>query len=674
MERQLMANEPVSADAVLGREELWTIIRTRLRLMLAVVALLWGVVIIYTFTATPIYEATAGLSIQSSQPSGLSALAGMSPAAGLLGSVGSATQTHQWLILNPPVLQKAAAEVGLTTPLKDLPDLVRAEPVGDSLLVLSYQDPDPGRAADFVNKLAEIHEQAVEGQEKLRTQQVQNFLQKQLSGIKGNLSTSEEALRDYKRGRQIVDVVQQAQAGAQMLSALRGQAAAAGAEAASQRRTASYLRRRLATEAETYIASSTISRNPVIQDLEMRLTKLESDRAGETALRGPKHVAVQEMDSEISSVKKQLESAMEELVTSQVKSSNPLWIENANGLAVAEAGARAAEARQTAFDRTIDREWSKMRSLPDWQVDLGRLERETLIGSKAYADLIAQFYQTQVQSVNNERLVTLVAPAQKPDRPIRPRKIINLVLGLILACVAAAVSVVTAEALSDVFRSARDAQLYLGLPLLARVPHVRRLAGLLQAGALADAFRSLRTSLRFLSREKPAKVWLVTSSREADGTATVAANLAAAFAEHGDNTLLIDGNLRGASLHSVFSLANDGGVTDAIGGGNANKLVQTTARPHLHLLAAGPEVENPIELLENGRAGALLDALRPHYDTIIIAGGALILADALLWAAAADASILVISVGDTSRRAAGGAMEQLETVDRTPVGFVANRV
>ncbi len=190
--------------------------------------------------------------------------------------------------------------------------------------------------------------------------------------------------------------------------------------------------------------------------------------------------------------------------------------------------------------------------------------------------------------------------------------------------------------------------------------------------AEAEAFRTLRANIKFAGDGTPPQVILLADTGAGATRPAVAANLAAALALAGDDTLLIDADLRHPSLHQLFNVSNERGLATTLSDPAAVPLpASATAVEHLQLLPAGPTLSNPAELLASDRFRALLALAREQATFIVIdAPPITAVADALTIAPSADATLLIVRAGHTRRPAAQRAKEQLERVGAHLLGVV----
>ncbi len=178
---------------------------------------------------------------------------------------------------------------------------------------------------------------------------------------------------------------------------------------------------------------------------------------------------------------------------------------------------------------------------------------------------------------------------------------------------------------------------------------------------VSEAYRSLRTNLSFYSLDNPLRSLVVTSPAAAEGKSTAIANLAVTMAQSGRKTILVDCDLRRPSLHTLFDLQSEPGLTDMIldEGGEPN--LQQTNVENLWLLASGPKPPNPADLLGSRKIDQLLEKLHEKADMVLFdAPPVIAVTDAAVLGAKVDGVLLVINAGKTRRDHAERAKALLE--------------
>jgi len=192
----------------------------------------------------------------------------------------------------------------------------------------------------------------------------------------------------------------------------------------------------------------------------------------------------------------------------------------------------------------------------------------------------------------------------------------------------------------------------------------------------AEAYRSLRTAVQFMSIERPIKLVQITSPAAADGKTTTSANLAVAMARAGQRVVLVACDLRKPRLHEFFGLPNMRGFTSVLlGDAEVNDvLIPVPEEDGLLLLPSGPIPPNPSELLSGARTRALFDQLASDFDVVVIDTSPILpVTDASVLATFTDAVILVAAANTSTKRDIRRAMELLSRVDANIVGTVLNR-
>jgi non-specific protein-tyrosine kinase len=178
---------------------------------------------------------------------------------------------------------------------------------------------------------------------------------------------------------------------------------------------------------------------------------------------------------------------------------------------------------------------------------------------------------------------------------------------------------------------------------------------------ISEAYRSLRTNLSFYSLDNPIRSLVVTSPAKAEGKSTTIANLAVTTAQSGRKTILVDCDLRRPSLHTLFDLRSEPGLTNIILDDDAALPLQETGVENLWLLASGPKPPNPADLLGSRKIDQLLEKLSEMADIILFdAPPVIAVTDAAVLGAKVDGVLLVINAGQTRRDHAERAKELLE--------------
>jgi capsular exopolysaccharide synthesis family protein len=305
----------------------------------------------------------------------------------------------------------------------------------------------------------------------------------------------------------------------------------------------------------------------------------------------------------------------------------------------------------------------------------------------AISDFNTQIAEIQRAMQNPSGGVDVLNEATTPKEPFYPQPKKDLLVGLVVGLLVGIAAAFIWEQLDDAVRGRADADRATGgLPVVGLVPRVagwrNRADSLLVTrddprSSAAESYRSLVTSLEFLTGQGTGHVILFTSPGASEGKTTTVANVGMAFAEAGHRTVIVDADLRRPRLHSFFELSGAVGLsTVLVGKVDIATSVQTVQGDHpLDVVVAGPVAPNPAELLRSDITETALQKLRDAYDVVIIDSPPVLpVADALVLSRHADTTILLASADNTGRRRLASAVEALRQVDAPLQGIVLNGV
>jgi capsular exopolysaccharide synthesis family protein len=196
------------------------------------------------------------------------------------------------------------------------------------------------------------------------------------------------------------------------------------------------------------------------------------------------------------------------------------------------------------------------------------------------------------------------------------------------------------------------------------------------ASPVSEAYRTLRTNIRFASIDRPVRTLLVTSADPGAGKTTVAANLGIVCAQAGLHVVVIDADLRRPTLHRWFDLRNHNGLTDLLvkNTQSMEEALVDTEIDNLRLITSGPVPPNPSELLGSESMQVLLAEAEMCADLVIIdTPPVLAVTDAAVLASNADGVVLLVEARRTSHEAARRAWEALRHVGASVLGVVLTK-
>jgi len=192
---------------------------------------------------------------------------------------------------------------------------------------------------------------------------------------------------------------------------------------------------------------------------------------------------------------------------------------------------------------------------------------------------------------------------------------------------------------------------------------------------ISEQYRTVRTNLQFaVAGDQPLRSMTVVSSGPGEGKSTSAANLAVVFAQAGRKVLLVDADMRKATVHKTFGLSNEMGLSNLVSGQQAaSSVIQATDVNNLSIITSGPTPPNPAELLNSRRMNVLMEELYQTFDLIVFdLPPVMTVADGLIMASKTDGTVLVVREGVTRKDSVLEAKNRLLQAKARILGVIYN--
>jgi polysaccharide biosynthesis transport protein len=275
----------------------------------------------------------------------------------------------------------------------------------------------------------------------------------------------------------------------------------------------------------------------------------------------------------------------------------------------------------------------------------------------------------------------IIAPAEIPTSPSSPDLTRNLIFAGLAGLATGIGLTFLRERLDDTFKDRFALEEAVHEPVLGAIPRFRiskkePLPILVRdpTATASEAYRNLRANLDYLVERDDLRTILVTSANQREGKTETVANLGIALARAGQRVALVSADLRRPTLERSFGLGRGKGLSNVLADSElpGAHMVQTS-QENLFLITSGKGPKDPVELLGSKRMGAFLEQLRNDYDiTILDSPPVLPIADSVVLAAIADATVLVVRSGVTKLSSIMLALKHLEGVGARLAGTVLN--
>lgn len=267
-------------------------------------------------------------------------------------------------------------------------------------------------------------------------------------------------------------------------------------------------------------------------------------------------------------------------------------------------------------------------SLPAEEVEYSRLQRLFSINEKFYNLLLEKRTEYQISQAGNVSQHVILDNAFVPSVPVSPQRMIVLITAILTALLVSLLLVFTRYVTYNEVNSVNEINKLTNasISVLGIVPRYKKDIPVSQLlvdknpkSLIAEAFRSLRTNLQFISNEAGPKTLAVTSTVSGEGKTFVAINLAGIIAYAGKKVIVIDLDMRKPKIHLGFGAENTKGMsTLLIGRDSFEECVQKSTFDNLDFITAGPIPPNPSELIISHRMNDMIEFLKTKYDFIVL--------------------------------------------------------
>ncbi len=318
------------------------------------------------------------------------------------------------------------------------------------------------------------------------------------------------------------------------------------------------------------------------------------------------------------------------------------------------------------------------------QADLTTLQQQVTADRSQYFQIVGSEADIEINVARSMDSVIVISAAATPTSPVSPIPALNAGLALLGGLVVAVGVVLFLEYLDQSIKTDDDLTERTGLLPLAHIPlsspagrSREVLATVSGDPSVIEPFRTLRTNILFTTLDRQRSTIVVTSAAPREGKSIVSANFACALAAAGHPTVLLDCDFRRPAQHRLFKRVRNVGVSDLILGEvqESDSIVAVDDVPDLWLVTSGRIPPNPSELLSSGPMRDLLSRLQQRFTYVVIDTPPVnAVADPLVVASYADATLFVVEQRRTSFAAARSAVQSLERVGAHVLGAVVNKV
>lgn len=536
------------------------------------------------------------------------------------------------------------------------------------LVKITFEANSPLLAAQVANAVGEAYiENNLDARLQL-TYKASEWLMERLSGLREQVSTSEDKLQDYRNREGIVG----SDGGAQIANNELSLISTRLVDARRKRLEAESLYRQIkavsSPDLEAYENIPLILNHPLIRDLKRAELETALKKADLAKRYGPKHPQMQAAESELNDVRNSLYNQIKRIVNS---------VEN--DYRIAQTNERSLKADQENAKQSLQ-------SINNKDHRLKSLEKEAESTRQLYDTFFNRLNETNATGNLQTANARISDPAVIPMKPAKPKKKLIVVLSFVASLMFGVVLAFLMEALNNTVKTAADVETKLHSTMLGLLPLITQTKGEVDTSykayisdpqsPYAESVRTIRTGVVLSALDNPHKILCCTSSIPGEGKTSLAINLATSLGQM-EKVLLIDADMRRPSIAKAFNLSSKTpGLSNLVAG--TSKLEESIHRADINnidLMTAGTLPPNPLDLLASKRFAKVLEVLESHYDRIVIdTAPTQAVSDALVLAQHVGAMIYVVKADSTNHQQAKAGLKRLKEANAPIIGVVLNQL
>lgn len=670
---QQQEDEPEEARLPLS-QYLWILRRYRWRILGFAIASVVATIIV-SARLTPIYEATATIDVDRATPSDV---VGQDSARNAFSDAEQFMATQMKLVESDSVLRPVdqrfelrklekqssadGSARGDAAPVK-LKQLKVTRPPSTYLMQVSYRSEDPQLAADASNAIAQSYLEHTYNIRVRSSANMATFMERQLQELREKMEESEKRLAVFERDLNVINPEEKTNILAARLLQLNTDYTAAQSDRLKKEAAYESVRD---GRVDAVLATG---QGEALRKLAEHVNDAQEQVAQAKSFYGANH-------PELKRAQATLDQAQKAFIATQAGIVNRVEIEF-----------REAQRREQMASEAVGTAKSEFDAMNARSFEYQSMKREADADKTLYDELVRKIKEAGINAGFQNSAIRIADMARPPLKPVFPNIPLNALLAFLFSSLLGVGGAVLADTLDKTIRDPEQVQRTLRTEVIGSLPLLKGSNGYRRIGSpearsepdttgFGESVRTLRNSILLASFDRRIRSLLVTSAAPGEGKTTTAANLAAAHAEQGLRTLLIDGDLRRPSVHRNFDISSAVGLSNVLLGELSwrDALQNVAGIPDLDVLPAGPPSRRAGDLVGRGMV-ELLETAASEYDLVVLDAPPLLgFAEPLQMATAVDGVIVVARAGQTSRKAVATVLASLTRLRAKVVGLVLNQV
>ncbi len=644
---------------------------------------------------TPIYESTARIDVDRRAPSGI---IGQDAAQN-----NGANDADQFLVTQIELIQSDGvlrpveeqfhvlwhekqfpsdpeqARILANAPLK-FKNLKVVRPPNSFILRIIYRSPDRQLAADVTNAVARSY---VEHTFDIRVKSsagLSTFMERQIDELKAKMEKSSFALAAAEKQLNVINPDEKTNILSSRLLQLNTEYTTVQGERVAKEAAYNSLQTGSLAAVQISAQAESLSKlQELVQAAKQHMAELKTTY-------GPNYIDYKRAGNQLSELERQYDETKAQ-ITNRI-----------------ETEYRQALNREEMLKKSVAETKAEWDQLNAKSFEYQQLKREAENDKTLYDELVRKIKEAGINAGFQNSAIRIADDARPGAKPVFPEKRAMLLLSLLVSAVLSVGAAIAADLVDNTVKDPEQAMRMLQIDVVGTLPEVKKTqmlalsqafkprdpaspglpfltttesaSGYRNSASYEEAVRTLRNSILLTDLDRRMRSLLVTSASPSEGKSTTAAHLAAAHAEQGKTTLLIDADLRRPSQHNRFGISNAIGLSTVLTGVLPwrDVVLKSSQTQMLSVLPSGPSSRRASDLIGQLMVDLLEEASK-DYDLIVIDAPPILgFAEPLQLATAVDGVLVVTRAGETSRKAVATVLATLDRLRTNVVGLVLNQV
>ncbi|NLS44758.1 MAG: hypothetical protein GX969_03345 [Firmicutes bacterium] len=343
---------------------------------------------------------------------------------------------------------------------------------GTDLAKLSIEHDNQEEATVFINTLIEEFQRRVKEMNQESTWAALNFTTQQLAIAEQNLKEAEEALLKYKEAHGIIEPSAEIKACIDRFISIEQNIFQTEMELKATESEQQKLTEILQDVDPTLITTTTLVNNPVAQQYRTQLSRLEADLTAALEQYTENHPFIITLKNQIDHISHKLVEEAERITGSETTSLNPTYQDLRSKLISGQAVMVGLEAKLEALENNRSQAEAELSSIPKKEIDFARLVRNQRANEEIYVMLHTKYEEMKIWGAIEVSDIHVIDKAILPEKPIKPRKLLNTTIAGILGMFIAVGYILLIEYTDTTIKSLKEAEQVLGLPVVGLIPNL----------------------------------------------------------------------------------------------------------------------------------------------------------------------------------------------------------